>query len=360
MHTHKTFLPLMLRVCLACFMLFTVAGCDTAPEQQSNTAPSNTKAKETLPVIGVLLFNDQDPYIHSVGVALQNSLAGKATLVVQDGQGNQRVQTKQAETLIEQGASALLVNMVDVQATGVMLDKARNAKLPIIFFNREPSLSVLTPYPLAAYVGTKIQEAGVMQGEIIAKLWHSHPEYDKNNDGKLQFIMLQGNADNPETLGRTEHSVKRALELGVPMQQVGGINFANWDKELAKEATTLAMKAEPDTIELVVSNNDAMALGAIEALAEYGINMGNGKLPFIPVVGVDALPEALQAIAQGKMSGTILQDSEGMAKAVTALVLNALAGRPLLDGTPYLWDNNKNAVRIPYQPCMQENTPPAP
>ncbi len=358
MHTHKTFFSLMLRVCLACCMLFAFAGCDNAPEKQPTQ--SNATINQKTPVIGVLLFNDQDPYIHLVGKALQNSLASKVTLVVQDAQGNQRVQNQQADLLIEQGVDALLVNMVEVQAAGIMLDKARNAKLPIIFFNREPNLTVLAPYPLAAYVGTKIQEAGIMQGEIIAKLWHSHPEYDKNKDGKLQFIMLQGNADNPETLGRTEHSVKRALELGVPMQQVGGINFANWDKELAKEATALAMKAEPGTIELVVSNNDAMALGAIEAFAEYGINMGKGKLPFIPVVGVDALPEALQAIAQGKMSGTILQDSTAMSKAIAALVLNALAGKPFLEGTPYSWDNNKNVVRIPYQSCMQENIAPAP
>ncbi len=358
MYAHKSSIFSVLRICLACLTLFTVVGCDTAPEKQPGA--NRALVKGELPVIGVLLFNEQDPYINILSKALHTSLAGKATLVVKGAQSNQRLQNKQVEMLIEEGVHALLVNIVEVQAAGILLDKARNAKLPIIFFNREPNLAVLAPYPLAAFVGTKIEEAGKMQGEIIAKLWQAHPEFDKNNDGKLQFIMLQGNADNPEALGRTEYSVKRAIELGVPMQQVGGINIANWDKELAEEATTLAMKAEPDSIELVVANNDAMALGALEALAEHGINAGGGKLPFIPVVGVDALPEALQAIAQGRMSGTILQDANSMAQAVTALVLNAVAGKPFLEGTPYAWDSNKNAVRIPYKSYMGESVTSAP
>ena len=123
--------------------------------------------------------------------------------------------------------------------------------------------------------------------------------------------------------------------------------MCNWDEATARQAMQAALAAHEKQIELVIANNDSMALGAIAALAERGYNTGD-KTKFIPVVGVDATPQAMAAIQKGVMSATVKQDGEAMAAAVAALTLNAVAGKAFLDGTPYSWDASGRAIRIPY------------
>ena len=244
-------------------------------------------------------------------------------------------------------ANALAVNLVNPQHADAVLDKIRKAEVPAVFFNREPDLSVLKHTDSACFVGTLAFEAGRMQGELIKQLWDAHPEYDRNKDGVLQYVLFQGNADNPEAIARTEHSVRRAVELGVPMRQLGVNYVCNWDASLATEAMRGALASHGEEVELVLSNNDAMALGTVVALQERGYNSGN-PAKFIPVVGVDALPSALEAIRNGTMSATVKQDGDAMAAAIATLIFNKLDKKPFLEGTPYTWDASGLAVRIPY------------
>jgi methyl-galactoside transport system substrate-binding protein len=197
-------------------------------------------------------------------------------------------------------------------------------------------------------VGTDADAAGKMQGDVIKQLWNGRPEYDRNADGIFQYVMFQGNPDNPEALARTEYSVRQAREHGVEMRQIGETHVCNWDANLAKDAMLLAFASHGENIELVISNNDAMALGAISALASFGYNTEGESGKFIPIVGVDAVPQAVEAITKGIMSATVKQDSAAMAKAVAALTRNAVEGKNFLDETPYTWDASGIAIRIPY------------
>ena len=322
--------------------LLSAAGCDTAPAPK----PAATGAK---PVVGIFLYKKSDAYISLVGKALEGELAGRADLVVEYAEEDQITQNRQIETLIEKKPSVLVVNLVNTQGAADILDKAKKAGIPVIFFNREPDPTVFAGYEKVAFVGTYAADAGKMQGDIIKKLWDTHPEYDRNKDGKLQYAMFQGNSDNPEAVARTEHSVKRARELGVAMSQVGETHVCDWDEALAKQAMQMALAAHPDTFELILANNDSMALGAIAALAEQGWNTeGGAAARFIPVVGVDALPRAVEAVQKGVMSATVKQDDKAMGKAIAALTVNAVNGKPFLEGTPYSWDASGLAVRIPY------------
>ena len=236
---------------------------------------------------------------------------------MQDGKGDQATQNDQLDVMISKGVDVLCVNMVDAKAASGVVEKASAAGIPTIFFNREPDTEVIKSYDKACFIGTNAIDAGKMQGDIIKELWDAHPEYDLNGDGKVQYVMFQGEPDNPEAIARTQYSVEQAIEL-------------------------------------VIANNDGMAIGCVAALSNIGYNTGAEGAPFIPVIGVDATDAAKDAIAKGQMSATVLQDGDAMGKAIAAAALNAASGAEFLDGTEYTYDDTGIAVRIPYAPYTGE------
>lgn len=336
MRTHIPRLMLLLMLCL-----FSTACSEEA------AAPS----RSAKPTIGVLIYNKSDVYISLVREAIEQALEGKAHLNIQYAEEDQITQNEQIKSLLEQKVSVLLVNLVDPQTASVSLNEAQKHKVPLIFFNREPDLDIVKRYPKAVFVGSDTTEAGKLQGDIIAKLWNSNPAFDRNKDGIFQYIMLQGNSDSPEAIARTEYSVRHAEKAGLRMRQVGETYVCNWDRKQGAQAMQLALANYKDSIEIIISNNDSMALGAIDVLSQHGFNTGDPQ-KFIPVLGVDAIPEAATAIKNGSMSATIKQDGQAMGTAVAALALNALAQKDYLAGTPYTWDTSGVAIRIPYAPFV--------
>jgi methyl-galactoside transport system substrate-binding protein len=308
-----------------------------------------TAASAANPKIGILIYKYDDTYISTVRNALNKALEGKAEVTMQDGKGDQASQNDQLDVLLERGMDGLIVNMVDAQAAAGVVSKIKDKGIPVVFFNREPDLSTLKTYDKAVFVGTNAADAGRMQGDIIKKLWDENPAYDLNKDGKFQYVMFKGEPDNPEAIARTEFSVKQAEENGVKMDQIGQTFICNWDTALAQQAMESALAANEGKIELVVANNDGMAMGAIAALSNIGYNVEGGT-KFIPVIGVDATDQAVDAISKGIMSATVKQDGEAMGNAVSEIILNMIAGKAPLDGTSYKYDDSGIAVRIPYSP----------
>ena len=339
---------LFVKVC-ALFLvgLVALAGCT-----DENAAP--TQKKREKPLIGVLLYRADDTYISFVSEALKRHFeAAGADLLLYDANNKQFTQDEQLALMLETEVDALAVNLVDVQSASFVVDKIKKADIPVVFFNREPSIDDLKAYERARFVGTIPQDAGRMQGEIISGLWKNHPEMDLNKDGRLQYIMIQANSDNPESLARTEFSVKNARELGVAMEQVGNTFMCGWDEERSYQSLKSVLPQIITSFELVIANNDAMALGAVRALQELGYNTdisdtGTYSAKYIPVIGVDATPPALLAIEAGTMAGTVKQDSESMGKTIVTLLMNAVHKKPLLEGIDLEWDGSGIALRVPY------------
>lgn len=336
---------------LALSLLLLVAACDDGKTDDQAAVKGAAGEASEKPLVGVLLYREDDAYIALVRSQLESALAGRAELVVLCAGFDQLTQNEQIEDLLRRKADALVINLVDPQSASIALDMAKKAEVPVVFFNREPDLSTLASYAgKACFVGTVPDDAGKLQGDIIARLWRNHPEYDSNRDGKFQFVMFQGDPDNPEAVARTEYSISQALAAGVKMEQLGENYMCAWDEKLAKNSMKLALAAHNGKIELVVANNDAMALGAIAALNEIGFNTGAAGAGFIPVVGVDATPQAIEAIKAGRMSATVVQDAASMAEAIAGLTMNAVRQADFLEGTAYKWDASGFAVRIPYSP----------
>lgn len=327
--------------CVVCGMLL-LCGCGMG----GNGSGGADEPTATLPRIGECIYKYDDTYISTVRQGLQKLANGKAELLLNDGKGDQGTQNDQIDLLIQKGVDVLLVNIVDVGAAQTIVNKAKAADIPIIFFNREPSEEVLKSYDKARFIGTNAKDAGVIQGQIIADIWKKG-ESDTNGDGIMQYVMFKGEPDNPEAVARTEWSVKTAEELGVKTQQLE-LQVCNWDTELAHRAMESWLSKYGDKIEFAIANNDGMAQGAIAALQGAGYNMGEGTKT-IPVVGVDATDAAKDLINKKYMSGTVLQDGNAMAEALFAVSMNVATGKDHLEGTYYKYDESGVAVRIPYK-----------
>ncbi|MEE1043175.1 MAG: galactose ABC transporter substrate-binding protein [Clostridia bacterium] len=299
------------------------------------------------PIIGVCLYKYDDTYISTVRQELENIVGDKAVLYLNDGKGDQGTQNDQIDLLIQKKVDVLVVNLVDVGAAQTVINKAKNADIPIIFFNREPSKEVLDSYNKAIFIGTNAKEAGIIQGEIVAKTWKSNEKYDRNKDGILQYVLLKGEPDNPEAVARTDYSLSTIKENGIDIEELG-LQVCNWDTELANSAMTGWLSKYPDQIECVIANNDAMAQGAISALQSIGFNKGD-KEKYIPVVGVDATDAAKDLIKKGYMTATVLQDGKAMAEAINTVAINVSKGNEFLMDTIYEFDMTGKAIRIPYQ-----------
>lgn len=339
----------ILALALTAVMALGLAACGSSDSTGESNASGGETAEGEVPTVGVLIYKYDDTYISTVRNAIESALDGKAEIIMQDGKGDQATQNDQLDVMIEKGVDVLCVNMVDAKAAQGVADKAKEAGIPTIFFNREPDTEVIKSYDKSIFIGTNAADAGKMQGDIIKDLFDAHPEYDLNGDGAIQYVMFQGEPDNPEAIARTQYSVEQAEANGCTMERIGEIQVCNWDTEQAQRAMEALLAANEGKIELVIANNDGMAIGCIAALSNIGYNVEGGD-KFIPVIGVDATDAAKDAIAKGTMSATVLQDGEAMGNAIASVALNAAAGADFLEGTEYALDDTGVAVRIPYAP----------
>ena len=385
-------------VALAAMMAFSVTGCGGGAKETTAAAAADTtaagseaeKVSEAVTeaakeegkkiedmTVGVFYYTYSDTYISSVRTALDESLkAAGIDFQDYDANSNQTTQNEQIDTAISTGANLLIVNIVtsgSVDASQAIVDKAQAAGIPVIFFNRagesdEEEGKVLGSYDKCAFVGTDAPEAGHMQGDMIGKyLVENFDAVDLNGDGSISYAMFMGQLGNVEAIYRTQYAVEDAnkvlTEAGkAELQYFDSSNKdcyqvdqdGNWSATAANNYmnTNLSQynKENNNMIELIICNNDGMAEGAISALNDKGYNLGDGTSTTIPVFGVDATDAAKQLIADGKMTGTIKQDAEGMAEAIAFLTQNVAEGKAVMDGTDSynISENVSNKIYIPY------------
>lgn len=302
------------------------------------------------PKIGVTIYKYDDNFMSFVRRAIETNAQGKAELILNDSQNSQATQNEQVDMMISKGVKALAINLVDPQAAPSIIEKAKTKNLPIIFFNKEPNEEVLKSYEKCWYVGTESKESGIIQGKMIADLWKKNPNWDKNKDGKIQYVLLKGEPGHPDAESRTKYAVEEIKNAGIEVEQLE-LQTGMWDTVKGKELMDAWLSKHGDKIEFVIANNDAMALGAIQSLKAAGY-FTNGK--FMPVVGVDAIPDAIQQIKDGLMVGTVLNDAKNQGKATLELALNAAQGKDPIEGTQWKLDENK-AVRVPYIAITKDN-----
>ena len=278
--------------------------------------------------VGVVTYTQDDPFINAMAEKLKENLKSMETadmkiiVTIKSGDDDQQEQNEAVEEMIDAGCDVLCINLVDRTAPSRIIRIAKQNDIPVIFFNREPVKEDLMQWEKMYYVGCDAEQSGIMQGEIAADYIKNHPEVDKNQDGKIQYVLLEGEAGHQDAISRTDYSVRTLIEQDVQLEKLS-YQFADWNRGQAENRMNRLISQYGDRIELVLSNNDEMALGAVEAYrkAEYG----REKWPVI--FGIDGLDDALEAIKSGEMQGTVYNDKEDQAMQMAKLSVEIFQGK---------------------------------
>ena len=265
---------------------------------------------------------------------------------VMDASQSQLTQNEQVKSLIEKGCDVICVNLVDRTEPTTITDLAENKQVPIIFFNRELVAEDLERWSELYYVGADALQSGVLEGELAANAFKTNAKMDKNGDGICQYVVLEGEAGHQDPIVRTEHSVNTLIENGVEAEKLG-YAMANWNRAQAQTKTAALLTQFSGKIELIIANNDDMALGAIDALRDSQIP----REDWPGVVGIDGTNAGLLAVENGEMLGTVYNDKEGQAREMLNLAF-AIATNGDKDSIPLI---DGKYVRTPYHKVTQEN-----
>lgn len=316
-----------------------LAGCG----EKKETAPTNTaaapKAEKKLR-IGFTAYKFDDNFIalyRKVVLDEAKKIEDKVDLTMVDSQNSQQTQNDQIDVMLSKGTDALAVNLVDPAAGQTVMEKIKAENVPVVFYNKKPAKEVLAAYDKAYYVGIDPNAQGIAQGELIMKAWKANPDLDLNKDGKIQYVMIKGEPGHPDAEARTIYSIKTLNDNGIETEELH-LDAAMWDTAQAKDKMDAWLSGpNGDKIEVVICNNDGMALGAIESMKAVGKKL--------PVFGVDALPEAIVKIEAGEMAGTVLNDAKGQGKATWDMVVNLAEGKAPTEGTE--WKLDEKEILIP-------------
>lgn len=310
--------------------------------------------------VNAYLYDLDDAFISNVEVALKDTAKqNNLTLNINDAK-NDAVKQKE-EILTLNNADPKIVNLVNVRDAKDVVEAAKKQNARVVFINRQPDTAVIKSYDKAWYVGSDAAASGKMQADLIARVLKEHPTFDKNKDGVINTILIKGQQEHRDTILRSSNVIN---ELGARMVNIKKIDefYADFDKKKAAQQFAAALDRHPiHDIELVICNNDAMALGVIDVLNDNGFNVGKNNISlidyqvgnkfvnYIPVFGIDAIPEAVNAISEDKMEGTILNDYARVAEASLVIATDSDVSRPALSSKLKLKVSPDGFVDVPYK-----------
>ena len=302
--------------------------------------------------VGVTYYNQSDTFLNQLLDSFREQLKAldqedlETTVTIRDAAGSQRTQNDQVKELIDAGCNVLCVNLVDRADPSEIIDLARENDVPIIFFNREPVAEDLLQWERLYYVGAHAEQSGVMQGELAAEAVLSDETTDRNGDGKIQYVVLEGEAGHQDAIIRTENAVDTLKNSGVELEKLS-YQIANWNRAQAQNRMEQLIGQYQDQIELVLANNDDMALGAIDAYKKTDYT--ESSLPLF--LGIDGTDVGLQAVLSSEMWGTVYNDEEGQAEARAKLAVAVISGEGMED----LSFENEKYIYLPYSRITGNN-----
>lgn len=275
--------------------------------------------------VGVCIYKFDDAFMTTYRNKLQEILEGKGyEVTIVDGNNDQAKQNEQINTFITQGVDALIINPVMTSAADQIISTVKDADVPTVLINREPTADQMSAYDKLVYVGCDAAQSGTFQGELILDTENGG---DINGDGKISYIMIQGDPENIDAQLRTEYSVKALEDAGKEVEQLD-LQRGDWDRNKGQEICQNDLAKFGDQIEVVFCNNDDMAIGALQAIQSAGRTVNKD----IYLVGVDALDAALNEVANGNMTGTVLNDANGQATKAVECMEELLNGKTYAAG----------------------------
>lgn len=298
----------------------TTAAATEAAKEAETTAAAAEESVAAGGNIGVCIYKFDDAFMTTYRNALQEILEGKGyTVTFMDGKNDQAEQNNQINNFIAQGVDALIINPVMTSAADQIIATVKDADIPTVLINREPTAEQMSAYEKLVYVGCDARQSGTFQGELIADL--GLDAIDKNGNGKVDYIMIEGDPENVDAQYRTEFSVKALEDAGLEVNELDD-QVGNWDQATAQQLVANSLSQYGNDVEVVFCNNDAMALGALQSIEAAGRTVGED----IYLVGVDALSEALEDVLAGTMTGTVFNDHFSQSHSAADAAVRYLTG----------------------------------
>ena len=335
-----------LALLLALVMILGLAACGQSaapaaatPAPAAEPAPAEAAPEAKTYKVGVAIYQFDDNFMTLYRNELQDYFKSLETddvkydVTIVDGKNDMAEQNNQIDNFITQGMDAIILNLVQTSSADAAIDKIVEAGIPCILINREPlgdkgdeSYEGILNNATVCYVGADARQSGTYQGEIIAELANHG---DINGDGKVSYIMIEGDPENIDAQYRTEFSVKALKDAGIEVEELDD-QIGNWAQAKGQEICANDLAKFGDAVEVVFCNNDAMALGAATAITAAGRTVGQD----IYLVGVDALDECVEMVNEGTMTGTVLNDAVGQSHTAVDVTVDALNGKAINN---YYW-----------------------
>ena len=272
-------------------------------------------------VIGVSLLNVSYEFIVNIKEAMEiRAQELGVRLIINDAERSAEKQIQQIESFIAQRVDAIILNPCEVEASSPAVDKAIQAKIPIVNVNSE-TRSVPT-----AFVGSRDEQSAEIAINFLAE----------RLEGKGRIVMLSGYPGQAAEIKRSQ-GAKSTLKKHAGLQLIAE-QTANWSREEGMALMENWLQAYKDEIDGVFAQNDEMGMGALQALESAGVK------DRIVLVGVDAIADALKAVKDGRLDATVFQNAKGQGSRAVETALQIIRGEPY-----------EEAVFIPFELVTAEN-----
>lgn len=325
-----------------------ISGCGN--EKFSDEKTKNIK-------IGVSVYDQYDTFVTELVSSLQSYAKAKEkdwgvtiTLEIQDAENSQMIQNDQMDDFIQDGCDIACINLVDRTDASTIIEKAKSSDVPVIFFNRELVEEDLERWNKLYYVGADAFVSGKLQGEILVEECKKNfSKIDKNGDGILQYVMLEGEPGHNDSMVRSISVINEITDRGYLVKKLAD-EIANWNRDQAANKMTQFLDSFGNEIEVVLANNDDMALGAIDAMKADGMRSDSEDWPM--VLGIDGTTVGLKAVENGEMLGTVLNDAKGQAQGMLELSYSIVMDSSLDERFELL---DGKYIRQPYKIVTKKN-----
>ncbi len=304
--------------------------------------------------IGVSIYDGYDTFISGMALDMnewakekEKETGDTILLDVVSAGGSQLAQNDQVAKFIDKGYDVVCVNPVDRTDTTAIIDKAKNAGVPVVFFNREPVAEDLNRWDRLYYVGANAEQSGALQAQLVIDALLDRTRFsriDRNSDGVIQYVILEGEIGHQDALIRTQVSIETIQKAGFSIEKIGD-EIANWNRNQAESKMQVLLDTFPTQIEMVIANDDDMALGALDAVQHNGA-------PMPLVVGINGVDEALEMVKMKKMEGTVYNDAKGQADKIMQFSYDLATHGAITDGA---LNGNSRALYVDYRLVNYDN-----
>ena len=306
--------------------------------------------------VGVVFYRFDDPFVIQLRQSLENiekNNQRKIHFSFYDSKNNQAIQNEIIDTLLEnEDIDILILSLVNLRnGPKEIINRIKVKNIPVIFASKRTvkiEADIIKSYDKSYYIVPDSEQGGMLQGKLIADFWNKNKNIiDTNKDDIMQYVMLQGDSNNFEAIQRTKYSIITVEDSGIKIQELAS-KVGNWNEDEARNKIEGLLISYGLKIEVIIANNDAMAIGATKALQKFGYNKGpNTKI--IPVFGFDAIPATQEFIKNGFMAGTVFQDANIMAEAFYEISMHLVNNNTRFDCIKYRCDDSGRIIELPFQ-----------